>query len=236
MGANGVAAILLIVVMAWVSGRPFGAYGYAGPGKARNLSIGTICAISLFAAQLLAENLLGWYSWGHLEGGGFALLRYGLFYAVLFLVVGLTEESLFRGYALVELSRAISFWPAAILLSVLFGLPHWLKGGGESVIGGIQAGLLGLVLAYSFCRTGSLWFAIGAHAGWDYGETFIFGVPNSALKFEGSALHPTIHGPDWLTGGAAGPEGSVLSIFPLAALAFVVWWIGRSRPMQSDAS
>jgi hypothetical protein len=152
-----------------------------------------------------------------------------MFYALLFLVVAVTEESLFRGYGFVELSRAISFWPAAIFCSVLFGLPHWLKGEGETIIGGIQAGLFSLALAYAFRQTGSLWFGIGVHGGWDYGESFIFGVPNSALKLEGSVLHPAIVGPDWLSGGTAGPEGSILSLVPILALVLVAWQIGRSR-------
>jgi len=179
--------------------------------------------------KLLTEASFGAFSFGQAGGGAISLVQFSLFYALLFLVVAVTEESLFRGYGLVELSRAISFWPAAIFCSVLFGLPHWLKGEGETIIGGIQAGLFSLALAYAFRRTGSLWFGIGVHAGWDYGETFIFGVPNSALKLDGSILHPAIEGPNWLNGGAAGPEGSVLAILPVLGLFLAAWLLGRRQ-------
>lgn len=74
-----------------------------------------------------------------------SLFLAGLFYAVLFLVIGFTEESLFRGYALVQLSQAIAFWPAALVLAVLFGAAHGMKGGGEDFIGGLQAAAVAVV-------------------------------------------------------------------------------------------
>ena len=236
MAAIGVATMILIAIMARVSGRPFGWYGYAGSGKVRNFTIGTVCAIALLATQLSIEAALGCLSFGQVTADAGTLARFGLFYAVLFLVVGFTEESLFRGYGLIELSRAISFWPTVLLSAVAFGLPHWLKGEGETAIGGIQAGLFGLALAYAFRETGSLWFAIGVHAGWDYGETFIFGVPDSALKLKGSVLHPAIAGPHWLTGGTAGPEGSVLALLPIAGFALVAWQLGRWRSPSASSS
>lgn len=100
---------------------------------------------------------------------------------------------------------------------------------------GIQAGLFSLALAYAFRQTGSLWFGIGIHAGWDYGESFIFGVPNSALKLEGSVLHPPIARPDWLNGGATGPEGSILAILPTLGLVLVAWR-DRTQPRTAGAA
>ena len=147
---------------------------------------------------------------------------------VLLFVVALTEEMLFRGYMLVELSRAISFWPAAIGLSLMFGAVHWLKGGGENFIGGCQAASIALVFALSFRMTGSLWIAIGAHFGWNFAQSFIFGVPDSALMFAHPLLHASMHGPDYLTGGSVGPEGSFLSLFEFP-LVLAASWIRRIR-------
>ena len=80
---------------------------------------------------------------------------------------------------------------------------------------------MGLILAYSFRRSGALWFALGFHASWDYAQSFVFGVPDSGVWLPGALLHPTIHGPSWLTGGSAGREGSVLALPILAVLALV---------------
>lgn len=148
--------------------------------------------------------------------------------AAFFLVVALTEEMLFRGYVLVELARAALFWPAAVGLALLFGSLHWLKGGGENFYGGLQAFGAALMFALSFRMTGSLWIAIGVHFGWDFAQSFIFGVPDSAIVFSHSLLKASLHGPDIWTGGSVGPEGSPLS-FILFPLVFAASWLRAAR-------
>jgi hypothetical protein len=60
--------------------------------------------------------------------------------------------------------------------------------------------------------TGSLWLAVGAHAGWNWGQSFFYGVSDSGLRAKGYLLGPSFHGPVWLTGGTVGPEGSVVTL------------------------
>jgi hypothetical protein len=69
--------------------------------------------------------------------------------ALLMFGVAVAEEGLFRGYALVALSQSISFWPAALATSMLFGLMH-LVNGGESATRIASAMLFGMVLSYSY--------------------------------------------------------------------------------------
>ena len=61
-------------------------------------------------------------------------------------------------------------------------------------------------------RSGSLWFAIGLHAAWDWAQTFFYGTPDSGLLGVGHYLNSTSSGPRWLSGGSAGPEGSALAL------------------------
>jgi hypothetical protein len=138
MSSIAIAVLLLTAAMAWIGGQRLSHYGYAGSHKARNFAIGIGFGTFFVAAQLVALGWLGFLTWGPAVLSA-SLLLPGAICAALFLVVGFTEESLFRGYLLVELSRAISFWPAALLLAGLFGAMHGLKGGGENVIGGLQA-------------------------------------------------------------------------------------------------
>src|SRR3989442_350419 len=128
----------------------------------------------------------------------------GAFRPAALLLVGFSEEFLFRGYALYTLSTGIGFWPAAGLLSALFGAVH-LHNPGESWIGGLSAGLIGLFFCFTVRRTGSLWFAIGLHAAWDYSESFVYSVPDSGAMVPGHLLNSSFHGPRWLTGGTVGP-------------------------------
>jgi CAAX protease family protein len=174
----------------------------------------------------------GMWTLGGLEFGSVLLTpveaaRSGLLWALALLGVALFEESLFRGYLLHALAPAIRFWPAAALLSAVFAAGH-AGNPGENPIG------LGAVFAFGllFClfvrRTGSLWLAVGCHLGWDWAESFLFGVPDSGVVSRGRLLAPVIHGPPWLTGGGAGPEASALTALALLALALLM----RTRPSR----
>jgi hypothetical protein len=71
-------------------------------------------------------------------------------------------------------------------------------------------------------RTGTLWFALGYHAAWDWAETFFYGTPDSGLIGVGHFLNTSYHGPTWLTGGSAGPEGSMFTFLVLCLCAFLI--------------
>jgi membrane protease YdiL (CAAX protease family) len=73
-------------------------------------------------------------------------------------------------------------------------------------------------------RTGNLWFAVGLHAAFDWGETFLFSVPDSGLVAPGHLLNSSFHGAAWLTGGTVGPEGSVMAfvVIGISAAIFAV--------------
>jgi membrane protease YdiL (CAAX protease family) len=149
----------------------FGAFGLGHPSDGlRNflfcLSVGGV----LLSGLLLLLRIVSGFRFGNISTQGLDAAKFALLYAALFLVVAFAEETLVRGYALVQLSQSISFWPAATVLSLLFGASH-LKHGAENLPGIFFAGLFGFVLPWSFRRTGSLWFALGVHAGWDYAES-----------------------------------------------------------------
>ena len=147
-------------------------------------------------------------------------LKYALLYALGFFLVGFFEEFSFRGYLQSTLGSGIGFWPAAIILAICFGALH-LGNPGEAKFGAIMAGSFGLLAAFSLFRTGTIWFAIGMHAAWDWGETFFYGVPDSGLLARGHLLNSSFHGANWLTGGSVGPEGSLL-VFPVLLLMALV--------------
>jgi membrane protease YdiL (CAAX protease family) len=156
-------------------------------------------------------------------------LLLGLTYFALFALVAVAEQGVFRAWPLVQLSRAIGFWPAAAGLAVLFGLLH-LTNDGDTVIGAAVAGLFGLIMAWSFRLSGALWFALGAHTAWDFTETFVFGAANSGWPGAGGLLHATPVGPAILSGGGAGPEGSLLALVAMPVLApMAALWL-RPRP------
>jgi hypothetical protein len=88
--------------------------------------------------------------------------------------------------------------------------------------GPLAGRFIGLFFCLTLLRTGNLWFAVGFHAAWDWGETFIYSVPDSGLVVPGHLLSSSLRGPDWLSGGSVGPEGSVLC-FIVILLAWVLF-------------
>jgi membrane protease YdiL (CAAX protease family) len=211
-------AILPAFVMARVEGRPFGDFGLpARTAFGRNFWVGTLWGIASLSALILALRLAGAFELGSLALHGARLVKFAVFYAVFFLLTGFFEEFLFRGYSQWVLSKGIHFWPTAVLLSVAFGLVH---GGnpGEAKTGLVAAALIGFFFCLTLRRTGSLWWAVGFHMSWDWGESYLYSVPDSGGMMPGHLLNSSFHGPAWLTGGSVGPEGSALVFIVIVAL------------------
>jgi hypothetical protein len=96
--------------------------------------------------------------------------------------------------------------------------------------------MIALIFALTLRRTGTLWLAVGWHAAFDFGETFLYSVPDSGATFPGHLSNATLHGPAWLTGGAAGPEASVLSFVVMAILAAVFHYLYPPKEAPTQRS
>jgi membrane protease YdiL (CAAX protease family) len=184
---------------------------------------GTLWGFSAITLLMVALYELHAFDFGHLVLHGVRLAKFGSFWAAMFLAVGLYEEFFFRGYSQFTLARGIGFWPAALALSALFGGMH-LGNPGERWQGALAAAVIGLFFCFTLRRTGSLWFAVGFHAAWDWGETFFYSVPDSGIKSPGHLLSSSPRGADWLSGGSVGPEGSILCFVVIA-----LTWIAFER-------
>jgi CAAX protease family protein len=177
---------------------------------------------------LFVMHLLHAYDFGHFALHGTSVLILGGEWAVVFLLVGLSEEYLLRGYALHTLADGIGFWPAAIVMGVLFGIGH-SGNPGETRLGLIATVVFALFASATLRYTGNLWLAVGAHAGWNWGQSFFYGVSDSGMRVQGHLLEPTFQGPDWLTGGTVGPEGSVITLVLWTLMAVVFILLDRKR-------
>lgn len=159
------------------------------------------------------------------------IFQFALVWGVFFCLVGLSEEYSLRGYLLYTLADGIGFWPAAVVLAAVFAAGH-IHNSGESRIGIVMAGLFGIVAAVMLRYTGNLWLAVGAHAGWDWGESYFYGTNDSGFQTPGHLLNPHVQGPAWLNGGSVGPEGSILclALMVIMAVLFAVFYRQSKRP------
>jgi membrane protease YdiL (CAAX protease family) len=154
---------------------------------------------------------------------GSALALSTVEWTLAFLAVGFSEEFTFRGYMQFTLTTGIGYWPAALLMSALFAFAH-TGNEGESVFGLIQVAAFGILACIALQRTGNLWWPIGFHAAWDWGQTFFYGVPDSGLNASHNFLHSEFHGPKWLTGGSTGPEASIFTLICLVIVSLLMLW------------
>jgi membrane protease YdiL (CAAX protease family) len=187
----------------------------------KNFWVGLLWGFLAMSGVLFVVFLLRGCRITGVDTHGAALGLAFLEWAGAFLLVGFFEEFTFRGYMQFTLTTGIGFWTAAILLSILFLLAH-VGNSGESVFGVVQVAAFGIFLCIVLRRTGNLWWAIGFHAAWDWAETFFYGVPDSGVNASHNFLHSEFHGPNWLTGGSTGPEGSVLTLIALVILSLLV--------------
>jgi len=216
------AAMFPALFLSKFEGRRFGAYGLPSHDAfGKQFWMGVIWGLGAITLLLLVMRGIGVFYFGGLAIHGGRVLKFAAFWGVVFLVVGLYEDFLFRGYSLITLAETIGFWQAALLLSFAFGFIH-LGNRGESWVGALGAAFIGLFFCLTLRRTGTLWFAVGMHAAWDWGESFLYSVPDSGQIAAGHLLRSSFRGPRWLTGGSVGPEGSVL-VFVLITLLWIAF-------------
>lgn len=216
-----VIALIVTGILAWYEGRRIDDYGLPFSQAFRGrffegFGIG-IGSAGLVAAGMIA---LGGMQVHGLALTGTALLRFAIAWLGANLLVGISEELWYRSYLLQTLWRGIGFWPAAVLIGLLFTADHYFYKAGENVWDCITLFSLSVVMCYSVLRTGTLWFAVGFHVAYDYMQLFVIGTPNGSAVPTGHLLNVTFSGPAWLTGGVLGTEASFL-MYPVIALLFL---------------
>lgn len=224
------------LIMARIERRNWGQYGLPAEGAfGRNFWTGLFVGFSAISVTLLAIFLLHGFRLEGLAIRGETILTATAEWAGAFIVVGLGEEFAFRGYLQFTLTTGMGFWPSAILLSALFALGH-AGNRGETKLGLLFIVCFGILFCLFLRRTGNLWWAVGFHAGWDWGQTFFYGVPDSGFAPYHNLLNSSFSGPAWLTGAAAGPEGSIFTPIVLLIVGIVfaaIYRENRYDPLRS---
>jgi uncharacterized protein len=237
--AAGVLALLVLAataIMARIEERPVLFYGFMDKRRLSRFVLGIAGGVAALSALVLALEMSGWLIFDGRALHGKSAWSYGLQWGVAFLFTAFFEESLLRGYLQSTLARGVGFWWAAVLLSLAFGATH-LPNHGESPIGIFSVVAAGLVFCLSLWLTKSLYWAVGLHAGWDWSQSYLYGVPDSGQVASGHlfATHPS-GGLIW-SGGPTGPEGSIYVIPTMAVMALGVWiaW-SRRDPRKEPAA
>ena len=134
----------------------------------------------------------------------------------------LAEELMFRGYPFQRLVEGIGATGAIFVFSVLFGVVH-LSNPGATVWGLINTVAIGVLLAMAYLRTRALWLPWGIHFAWNAVLGLVFGLPVSGLRLFNVAVHATVQGPKWLTGGSYGVEASAPGAIAICVGLVIIW-------------
>ncbi len=247
---------LATVASVWVSGRlldhrRFADYGFhLTRAWFINLAFGLFLGAALMTLVFGVELAVGWVSVTDTmvtaaPDDPFALAV--LIPLLTFVVVGISEEVLSRGYHLTNLAEGLNLGRVgprgAVLLSVLisstvFGLLH-LGNSGASAISTLGILATGVFLAAGFVLTGELAIPIGVHITWNFFQGNVFGFPVSGTDAgPASFLAVEQHGPALWVGGAFGPEAGLLAIGAAAAgvVAIMLWVRFRHGPATLQRS
>ncbi|GAB3380256.1 lysostaphin resistance A-like protein [Lysobacter fragariae] len=149
-----------------------------------------------------------------------------------FVFVALFEELLFRGFLFQRLVDGAGVWVAQFALALLFALAHWGNPdmhGAIKVWATIDIALAALMLGMAYLRTRSLALPIGLHLGWNWMQGHVLGFDVSGVDLPGWVLPRLQDRPDWMTGGAFGPESTVFAVVIDFAVLVLLWkWKGTA--------
>lgn len=164
---------------------------------------------------------------GHARGNGFPWREL----ALVFVPAALHEELLFRGYPLQKL-HARNRWFAIAFVALVFAALH---AGNAAVtkLGLLNVFLGGVLLGLAWERHRRLWFPIGLHLAWNLTTGPILGHEVSGYEAIATLFVELGTGPDWLTGGDFGIEGSVFMTLT-EAVAIALLWHSASRQNEAE--
>ncbi|HTL98183.1 MAG TPA: type II CAAX endopeptidase family protein [Holophagaceae bacterium] len=234
MLVNVILSTAMGLAAAWIclaiEKKPLSDIGYRLNGRwAKDLSWGVLGGAGIMLLTALAAMGAGGFHWVR-GAAGLQAVGAG---ALLFILVGFNEETLFRGYLFQRLVGGMGQWPAQILMALFFGLAHW---GNPGMVGAtkvwatVNIALAAILLGLCYLKTKSLALPIGVHIGWNFTQGNVLGFGVSGTTDAQGLLQPVFHGKaEWITGGAFGLEASLPCVIVCgAAIVALLLWKGRA--------
>jgi len=223
------------IVLKWIDKRPFGTLGLNfTKGWLKELSTGIGIGFGLLTLLFLVFWITGLVE---VTAGAMnstvAISMLG--FLLLFILAGLLEELMLRGYAFQAFIEGSNKWIAMIILSLVFSIMHMFNPN-FSAGGALNIFLAGMLLSIVYVKTRSLWMPTGLHFAWNWTQGPLWGMNVSGMDIKDSFLVSTPQGPELLSGGEFGAEGSLISAVVIAALCWYLWRAEWIKPSESIAS
>ena len=145
------------------------------------------------------------------------------------LLQGGTEEVATRGWLLTRIAARTNLPLAIAISSSLFGILH-MGNAGVTFLSVLNIILDGVLAGLFFIYTDSIWLVVAQHGTWNYVQGNLLGFQVSGTGADASIFSFTMgSGPDWLTGGTFGAEGSIITTLVLLVSLVIVYRLGERK-------
>ncbi len=217
--------------------RSFTSLGFRDRGGIVKFGLGIVGGIALFTASVGLLWLSGQYAVRAAtasEASGLAALPIVIGLVLVWAVQGSAEEIAMRGYLLPTHARQMNGWSAILITSIGFAVIHMNF---EPLVL-INVSLVAVLFALIALRNGSLWMVAGLHAGWNFAQGNLYGIPVSGNAYNTSLvfMNPNPAAPTWLSGGTFGVEASAATTLVLTVVTLWAYLSFRATRPRTPAA
>lgn len=223
---------VVFIFCRFIQKRKLRTLGFVNKDVFKSYGIGMILGFVFFAVCVGLNILFGGLTINGISDNFSA--KIWILYLLGYMVQGMAEEVLCRGYFMSSFARRYPVWVAVVMNALVFAGLH-LANPGIGVLPLINLFLFGVFASLYYIRGGNIW-GIGAfHTVWNFAQGNVFGVRVSGLSVTNSLLSVTAtEGKSLINGGSFGVEGSL--ICTLVYVAGIVWLLTRKNKDEVEES
>jgi len=215
---------LYLLVYSWytrlIERRP--AVEFSTPRLYGEFVLGFAVTATMMTSLVMLLYAIGYLSFTGLNPNPFVALHH----FSRFLMPAFMEELVFRLILFKLVEEWLGSWTAFIFQATFFGIAHLVNDNASLYTSLCVTVEGGIILTGAYMYTRRLWFAFGLHLAWNYVQSGIFSVPTSGGECDG-LIHTSISGPELLTGGLFGIEGSLFAVILCAIVG--TWFVVASH-------
>lgn len=205
--ATTMTIVVTLLFCKLIQKRKMSSVGFVKKGFLKEYIIGLLVGFVIFSAAVLLCIVTGSLNITGLSStfsvGIFLLFGLG------YMIQGMSEEVLCRGYMMISIARRYPLWLAVLLNSLFFSALH-LGNSGISVLALVNLTLFGVFASVYFIKRGNIWGIGAIHSIWNFAQGHFYGIKVSGIETSCSVLGsvPT-EGRSLINGGAFGLEGGL---------------------------
>ncbi len=227
----GILAIILSIAFAkGILKRSLLSMGFTKEKIALHYMIGLVVGVILFGSAVLIGTLMGSLEFkGYILNNQWGLL---LLFFIGFIIQGMSEEVMIRGYLMPSLATKIPMRYAVLISSLVFAALHLLNPG-MNVIAFINLTLFGIFAGVYMCKTHNIWGVCAIHTIWNFVQGNFFGILVSGMDMDVSVFRfKAVPKQSFLNGGSFGLEGGITVTIVLLIACGLITLYKKEEPLN----